>query len=124
MNEVGRPLHSSMGRHHPEADAGTSANPLRREHAMKTFVILASIAAVTATASAHAVPAMHQAGGPIQQGQYCWVTTDARGSGWWDRCDTSLSIPRARSLRNRSDAEVEAIENNGGGGGGGGGGGR
>ena len=91
---------------------------------MKTFVILTTVAAAAVTASAHAVPAMHQAGGPIQQGHYCWVATGSHGSGWWDQCDTSLSIPRARSLRNRTDAEVDAIENNGGGGGGGGGGGR
>ena len=89
---------------------------------MKTIAILASLAAAAVTASAHAVPAMHQAGGPIQQGRYCWVTTDSHGSGWWDRCDTSTSFPHARSLRNRDNAEVDAIENSGGGGGGGGGG--
>ena len=85
---------------------------------MKTFVIVASIAAAAVTTAAQAAPAMHQAGGPIQQGRYCWVATDPHGSGWWDRCDTSTAFPQARSLRNRDNAEDDAIANNGGGGGG------
>jgi len=89
----------------------------------KSILILAMLAAATATASAAAAqPPLHQAGGPIRQGPYCWVATDARGSGWWDACGRE-DLQRGRSVRDRRSADMDAMANTSGGGGGGGGGG-
>jgi hypothetical protein len=109
--------------------SGAFHNALRRECTMKKLAILAGLAAVAMSGSAYAQPAMHQPGGPIKQGKYCWINTSIHGTGWWDVCDTAYSAsPRGRSLRGRSDADVAAIDsgsgNGDGGGGGGGGGGR
>jgi hypothetical protein len=94
---------------------------------MKKLAILACLAAITTTASAYAGP-VHQAGGPIKQGKYCWINTGVHGTGWWDVCDTTYTgSPRGRSLRGRSEADIAAMDSgsgNGDGGGGGGGGGR
>jgi len=82
---------------------------------MKTLAILAALAAITMTASATAAPAAHQAGGPLKQGKFCWVGTGIHGTGWWDLCDPKSAMPRALSMRGRSDADIEATFNGGGG---------
>lgn len=101
---------------------------------MKKVVILAALVAVAAAAPAYAQSAKrnaetasamtrHDAGGPLKQGNQCWVYTDARGAGFWDACDPISKTPRGLSLRGRSETEISAIENGSGGGGDGGGGG-
>ncbi len=85
---------------------------------MKALAIVSVALAVAATAAAHAqsAPHGHDAGGPIQQGSYCWVYTGTNGAGWWDRCDHSGRALSLRGRPNRLDQDY-----NGGGGGGGGG---
>lgn len=89
---------------------------------MKIVAIFATLAAITVatTAQVSAMPAGHDAGGPVKQGKYCWVDTGSHGNGWWDSCDTDpkFGLPRARSLR-----DVPALLASGGDGGGGGSGG-
>jgi hypothetical protein len=94
---------------------------------MKKIAILAAIVAVSAATSAFAdtMPQGHSPGGPIKQGKYCWVSTDSRGAGWWDVCDsTSREYPRAASLRGHPFYDDQIMGGGDGGGGGGGGGGR
>jgi hypothetical protein len=92
-----------------------------RRTAMKTIPILAAILAVTmaTTAYAKSPPKTHDPGGPIQQGQYCWIYTGALGAGWWDRCDPTSDTPRGMSQRGLSANDVNAVSGGGGGGGGG-----
>jgi hypothetical protein len=89
---------------------------------MKKTTILAAILAVLASATAHAlpIPQTHEPGGPIKQGQYCWVYTNSHGAGWWDRCDATSTTPRGVSQRGLPDSDVNAIMGGGGGDGGGG----
>lgn len=102
---------------------------------MKSLALFTAALAVIVSASAQAAPAQraaksnaepvvrHDAGGPLKQGNKCWVYTDSRGAGFWDACDSSVRTPRGISLRGRSESEIIAIESGGGGDGGGGGGG-
>jgi hypothetical protein len=96
---------------------------------MTRTAIFAAVVAVVAAVPAHAqtvgMSDRHDAGGPNFQNNRCWVNTDSRGHGFWDRCDplTLTSRPRALSLRDIPQTQIDAIESGGGGDGGGGGGG-
>lgn len=84
---------------------------------MKTVAMLTALIAVTAATSAYAGnPGSHTAGGPIQQGDYCWVNTDAKGYGFWDRCDTGSSFPRSVTERDQPNFAADFGGDGGGGG--------
>ncbi len=90
---------------------------------MKTAALLTGLIALTAVTNAYAGnPGSHAPGDPIKRGQYCWVYTDSKGNGWWDRCASDGPYPRAISQRDQRD--ILADFGGGGDGGGGGGGGR
>lgn len=63
---------------------------------MKTFAIVAALAAVLASASAQAggMPTTHRPGEPLQSGKYCWTYSDSRGNGWWDTCKSAHQFTR------------------------------
>ena len=84
---------------------------------MKALAIVSVALAIAATAAAHAqpIPQGHDAGGPLQQGRYCWVYTATNGAGWWDHCD---SWGHAIALHGRED-RIKTNFNGGGAGGGG-----
>ena len=83
---------------------------------MKSLAILGAILAVTAASAANAksMPQGNPAGGPIQQGEYCWIATTLEGAGFWERCNSDF----VRSLR-RGPNDVLTYGDGGGGGGGG-----
>lgn len=87
---------------------------------MKTLSILATVLAVSAASMAHAksTPQGHQPGGPVKQGNFCWVNTNGNGAGWWDRCDTKSPMPRGISQRDRADEDFAGTGSGGSGGGG------
>jgi hypothetical protein len=90
---------------------------------MKTIAFLAAVlaASVAATAYAQSPPKTHDPGGPIQQGNYCWVYTNALGAGFWDRCDPTSDIPLGMSQHGIPQEDVNQVMGGGNGGGGGGG---
>jgi hypothetical protein len=92
----------------------------QRRSVMKSLVIISALLALTgaSTAQAQSVPQRHDIGGPIRQGAYCWVYTNANGAGWWDHCDAQGKAISLHGRENRVD------EFSGGGGGAGGGGNR
>lgn len=83
---------------------------------MKSLAILTAILAVTAASAANSMPQGNPAGGPVQQGQYCWIATTLEGAGFWERCDSDL----VRSLRRRGPNDILAVGGDGGGADGGG----
>jgi hypothetical protein len=92
---------------------------------MKIVAIVATLAAVTlaTAAQARSMPTGHDAGGPIKQGNFCWVDTTMHGNGWWDSCDTHYKL----GARPKSQRDIPTLfsygdsSSDGGGGGGGGG---
>jgi hypothetical protein len=88
---------------------------------MKRFLLVA--AAIVISTSAFA-----QAGGPVRQGNKCWVLTDARGFGFWDQCADQKELDREnkghRGMFDRAVTSSTGVGVGGDGGGGGGGGGR
>lgn len=88
---------------------------------MKTLVILATVMAVSAAATANAkAPLGNSAGGPLKQGNYCWVDASPTGTGFWDACDSTSPVPRGKSQRGTPPISHYSGAAGGGGGGGGG----
>ncbi len=71
---------------------------------MRTMIIASMLAAafVTASVGARAEEA-HYAGGPVQSGANCWVSTNNDlGFGYWKACAPSRAMRSHRRMAKRS----------------------
>jgi hypothetical protein len=74
-----------------------SQRQLEETQNMRNLLAVAAAIAVgglLALTSANAEPA-HQAGGPLRDGNFCWVSTDnVMGWGYWQACPSSPHASR------------------------------
>lgn len=70
---------------------------------MRTMIIAGVVAAAFAAASAGArAEEVHYAGGPVQSGKMCWVSTQGDlGYGYWKACEPTRAM-RPRRMAQRS----------------------
>lgn len=70
---------------------------------MRTMIIAGLLAAAFATVSAGArAEEVHYAGGPVQSGGMCWVSTNDIGYGYWTACAPARAMQHRRRMARRS----------------------
>lgn len=75
---------------------------------MRTMIMASMLAAAFATASVGArAQEVHYAGGPVQSGASCWVSTNGDlGYGYWKACEPARAMRSHRRMAKRSQKKA------------------